>query len=69
MAACEAQSGTKTGVRITTATIKFVGQNIDLPGVVKTADPDGFLEWMYLDENVRISRGNKGGTFVHTREA
>lgn len=27
----------------------------------------GFIEWLYLDENLRITRGNKGSYFIHTR--
>ena len=28
----------------------------------------GFVDWLYLDGNLRITRGNKGSLFVHTRE-
>lgn len=37
-----------------------------LPLPVKT-DGDGYVDWLYLDENLRITRGNKGSTFVHVR--
>ena len=34
---------------------------------IKT-DGRGFVDWLYLDEDFRITRGNKGSVFVHTRE-
>ncbi len=39
-----------------------------LPLPVK-ADGRGFVEWDYLDGDLRISRGSKGSTFIHVREA
>ena len=32
------------------------------------SDARGFVDWLYLDEDFRITRGNKGSVFVHTRE-
>ena len=31
-------------------------------------DARGFVEWQYLDRDLRISRGNRGSTFIHVRE-
>ena len=28
----------------------------------------GYVEWLYLDEDLRITRGSKGSYFIHTRE-
>jgi PAP_fibrillin len=28
----------------------------------------GYVDWLYLDEDLRITRGNKGSVFIHTRE-
>lgn len=28
----------------------------------------GYLDFVYLDEDLRITRGNRGGLFVHVRE-
>ena len=28
----------------------------------------GFIDWLYLDEDLRITRGSKGSLFVHRRE-
>ncbi len=38
-----------------------------LPLPIKT-DGRGFVEWLYLDEGLRITRGNKGSVFIHTRD-
>ena len=27
----------------------------------------GYIEWLYLDEDLRVTRGNKGSYFIHTR--
>jgi hypothetical protein len=40
----------------------------------KTLEPKpgrgaGWVEQLYLDDQLRISRGNKGSLFVHSREA
>ena len=32
------------------------------------ADGRGFVEWLYLDSDFRITKGNKGSVFIHTRE-
>lgn len=40
---------------------------LKLPLPVK-ADGRGFVEWLHLEEDFRISRGNKGSVFIHTRE-
>lgn len=31
-------------------------------------DGGGYIDWLYLDETLRVTRGNKGSLFVHTRE-
>lgn len=31
-------------------------------------DGGGYIDWLYLDEGLRVTRGNKGSLFVHTRE-
>lgn len=31
-------------------------------------DGGGYIDWLYLDEELRVTRGNKGSLFVHTRE-
>ena len=34
----------------------------------KTDEPPGFVDWLYLDDDIRITRGSKGSLFIHTRE-
>lgn len=31
-------------------------------------DGSGFIDWLYLDEDMRVTRGNKGSVFVHVRD-
>eukprot|EP00890_Picochlorum_soloecismus_P004834 jgi/Picsp_1/5351/NSC_02712-R1_plastid lipid associated protein len=31
-------------------------------------DSDGFIDWLYLDSKLRITKGNKGSIFVHIRD-
>ena len=31
------------------------------------SDGDGYVDWLYLGDNLRVTRGNKGSTFVHVR--
>ena len=41
-----------------------LGCRLGLP--VKQTEP-GFTDWLFLDKGLRISRGNKGSLFIHTR--
>jgi len=31
-------------------------------------DADGYVDWLYLDDAMRITKGNKGSTFFHIRD-
>ncbi|KAJ1472947.1 hypothetical protein T484DRAFT_1838194 [Baffinella frigidus] len=31
------------------------------------AESGGWLDFVYLDDELRITKGNRGGTFVHVR--
>lgn len=48
---------------ITRADVSFGRLRIPLPLRAK----GGWLDFLYLDEDMRITRGNRGGTFVHVR--
>eukprot|EP00401_Gymnodinium_catenatum_P044864 CAMPEP_0117482884 /NCGR_PEP_ID=MMETSP0784-20121206/13649_1 /TAXON_ID=39447 /ORGANISM="" /LENGTH=217 /DNA_ID=CAMNT_0005277393 /DNA_START=128 /DNA_END=781 /DNA_ORIENTATION=- len=50
---------------ITDADVRFGWLKIPLPLRAK----GGWLDFLYLDDDMRITRGNKGGTFVHIRPA
>lgn len=28
----------------------------------------GYIDWLYLDEDLRITRGSKGSLFIHRKE-
>mgnify|MGYP001810327894 CR=1 FL=1 len=28
----------------------------------------GFVEWLHLDQELRVTRGNKGSLFIHVRD-
>lgn len=34
----------------------------------KKEDNVGFVDWLYLDADVRVTRGSKGSLFIHTRD-
>lgn len=38
--------------------------NLSLPFLKKKG---GFLDFLYMDDDIRITRGNRGGTFIHFR--
>jgi hypothetical protein len=66
-AACSPEAGgQRSRVDIDSVVLELGPLRLPLP--VKT-DGRGFVEWLYLDDDFRISRGNKGSTFIHTREA
>lgn len=48
---------------ITGATFKYKRfPTLSLPFLKKS---DGFLDFLYLDDDIRITRGNRGGLFIH----
>lgn len=66
MAVCEPDSITRTGVDIEKVLLEIGPWKVPLD--VKT-DGRGFIDWLYLDEDVRITKGNKGSLFIHTKDA
>jgi hypothetical protein len=67
-AECSAASDTRTNVDITAAGIFLGPVKIPLPVPKGTSNP-GYVDWLYLDNEVRITRGSKGSLFIHCREA
>lgn len=59
------EADTRTRVDIDGVTLELGSLKLPLP--IKP-DGRGFVEWLYLDEGFRITRGNKGSVFMHTRE-
>ena len=64
-ARCEASSDVRTGVDIQGAGIYLGPLRIPVP----TGAGAGWVDWLYLDEDIRVTRGSKGSLFVHRREA
>lgn len=62
-AACEALGDDRTGVTISGA--RLGAGPLGLPLGIKG---DGYVDWLYLDEGLRVTRGNKGSVFVHVRD-
>ncbi|KAI8475801.1 MAG: hypothetical protein J3K34DRAFT_516979 [Monoraphidium minutum] len=65
-AACAAASGVRTDVNIGGAFLGLAGGAVKVPLPVKGT---GFVDWLYLSDGLRVTRGSKGSLFVHTREA
>ena len=54
----------RIGCDITNAYFKFW----KLPGLaLPLKRKGGYLEFIYMDQDIRITRGNRGGLFVHFR--
>jgi hypothetical protein len=65
LADSEPDSGTRTGVEISQVIIEIGPLKLPLP--IKQ-DARGYIDWLYLDENMRITQGSKGSMFVHVRD-
>mmetsp|Transcript_21503 Transcript_21503/g.51297 ORF Transcript_21503/g.51297 Transcript_21503/m.51297 type:complete len:432 (-) Transcript_21503:202-1497(-) len=71
-APCRAEGPVRTTVEITE--VVFQLGPLEIP--VKVGRPQdeegkqsfGYVEWLYLDEDIRVTRGSKGSLFIHTRE-
>jgi hypothetical protein len=64
-AACAPDGDARTDVAISGAFLQL-GGGLRVPLPVKGT---GYVEWLYLSESVRVTRGSKGSLFVHVREA
>ena len=62
-ATCAPLSDVRTDVNINSAGL-YVGP-VRVPLPVKGT---GFVDWLYLDEDMRVTKGSKGSLFVHVRE-
>lgn len=63
-ATCAAISDTRTDVTINGAGLRVAGP-LKVPLGVKGT---GFVDWLYLDAGLRVTRGSKGSLFVHVRD-
>jgi hypothetical protein len=64
-ATCSAVGDARTDVRISGATLGGGGGGLKLPLPVSGS---GFVDWLYLSDRLRVTRGSKGSLFVHLRE-
>jgi hypothetical protein len=62
---CAADGDARTDVKIGGAVLTL-GGGLRVPLPVKGT---GFVDWLYLSERLRVTRGSKGSLFVHVREA
>ena len=65
IAESEAQSGTRSAVVINDVIVEIGPLKLPLP---ITKDARGYIDWLYLDEGLRITQGNKGSVFIHVRD-
>jgi hypothetical protein len=66
IARCEPDGPSRTGVEISKVIFELGPLQAELPGVRQ--DSRGFVDWLYLDNEIRITRGSKGSLFVHIRD-
>lgn len=62
---CTAESDTKTTVKFDKVVLETLGQEIP---ITNRRDAEGFVDWIYVDDRIRVSKGNRGSWFIHTRE-
>lgn len=65
LASTAADSSTRTMVKIEGTVLEIGALRLSLP--VRT-DGTGYIDWLYLDGRMRITRGSKGSVFVHVRD-
>jgi len=67
---CKPASADRTKVDI--KRVIFVVGPLQIPFEVNRKrgpdDPVGYVDWLYLDESIRITRGSKGSLFIHTKD-
>jgi hypothetical protein len=61
---CKPIKNTRTQVIIDRLFAEIWGLQIPIP---LSRDGVGYVDWLYVDERVRITKGNRGSTFVHVR--
>jgi hypothetical protein len=64
-ATCKPIKDTRTQVIIDSLFAEVLGLRIPIP---ISRDGAGYVDWLYVDDRLRISKGNRGSTFVHVRE-
>ena len=65
LASCAPISDVRTEVRIARVFTEVGGREVPIGG---KRDDVGFVEWLYVDDRIRVTLGSKGSLFVHVRE-
>lgn len=64
LADAKAEGNTRTRIDINEVFVELGRWRIDLP----LRGDNGYIDWLYLDDELRITRGSKGSLFVHLRD-
>lgn len=66
-ATCVASSDSRTDVYDAVAAFSVGGRQL---GATRSRSESerGYVDWLYLDEDMRVTRGSKGSLFIHVRE-
>lgn len=62
-ATCAQDGDERTQVRIGSGAVRL--GPLSLPLGVRG---EGYVDWLYLDDSLRVTRGSKGSLFVHVRD-
>jgi hypothetical protein len=65
IASCQPDSDTRTTVEIEKVLFEGLGQEFSLN---VNRDSEGYVDWLYVDDRIRVTKGNRGSWFVHERE-
>lgn len=59
-----AESDVRSEVTVSSLQLEIPGKKFP----IQVDDRQGYFDWWYLDESLRISYGSKDSTFIHLRE-
>jgi hypothetical protein len=62
---CTVESDTRTGVKFDKVVFETLGREFPINN---NRDAKGYVDWVYVDERIRVTKGNRGSVFIHTRE-
>ncbi|KAL3132602.1 hypothetical protein ABBQ32_009130 [Trebouxia sp. C0010 RCD-2024] len=66
---CAAEGPTRTVVSLNDIRAEIGPLRIPLPrGNRSTDQKPAYVDWLYLDDDLRITRGSKGSLFIHTKD-
>lgn len=62
---CTTDSDTRTSITFERAVLEILGREFLGPD---RSNPVGCIDWIYVDERIRVAQGNRGSVFLSTRE-